>query len=159
MKGAYSSADEVLSNQIYRSLFPDNTYSKDSGGNPVHIPELTYEKYLDFYHKYYHPSNSYIYLYGDMDIVERLKWLDEEYLSKYDYMEVDSQIKPQKAFDKVKYVESEYSIASDDPEENKTYLSYNRVVADSLDQMLYQALDVLDYALVSAPVHLLRKRL
>ena len=151
MKGAYSSADEVLSNQIYRSLFPDNTYSKDSGGNPVHIPELTYEKYLDFYHKYYHPSNSYIYLYGDMDIVERLKWLDEEYLSKYDYMEVDSQIKPQKAFDKVKYVESEYSIASDDPEENKTYLSYNRVVADSLDQMLYQAFDVLDYALVSAP--------
>ena len=147
MKGAYSSADEVLSNQI----FPDNTYSKDSGGNPVHIPELTYEKYLDFYHKYYHPSNSYIYLYGDMDIVERLKWLDEEYLSKYDYMEVDSQIKPQKAFDKVKYVESEYSIASDDPEENKTYLSYNRVVADSLDQMLYQAFDVLDYALVSAP--------
>ena len=119
MKGAYSSADEVLSNQIYRSLFPDNTYSKDSGGNPIHIPELTYEKYLDFYHKYYHPSNSYIYLYGDMDIVERLKWLDEEYLSKYDYMEVDSQIKPQKAFDKVKYVESEYSIASDDPEENK----------------------------------------
>ncbi|MBD8926843.1 MAG: insulinase family protein, partial [[Eubacterium] rectale] len=151
MKGAYSSADEVLSNQIYRSLFPDNTYSKDSGGNPVHIPELTYEKYLDFYHKYYHPSNSYIYLYGDMDIVERLKWLDEEYLSKYDYMEVDSQIKPQKAFEKVKYVESEYSIASDDPEENKTYLSYNRVVADSLDQMLYQAFDVLDYALVSAP--------
>ena len=151
MKGAYSSADEVLSNQIYRSLFPDNTYSKDSGGNPIHIPELTYEKYLDFYHKYYHPSNSYIYLYGDMDIVERLKWLDEEYLSKYDYMEVDSQIKPQKAFDKVKYVESEYSIASDDPEENKTYLSYNRVVADSLDQMLYQAFDVLDYALVSAP--------
>ena len=151
MKGAYSSADEVLSNQIYRSLFPDNTYSKDSGVNPVHIPELTYEKYLDFYHKYYHPSNSYIYLYGDMDIVERLKWLDEEYLSKYDYMEVDSQIKPQKAFDKVKYVESEYSIASDDPEENKTYLSYNRVVADSLDQMLYQAFDVLDYALVSAP--------
>lgn len=75
----------------------------------------------------------------------------EEYLSKYDYMEVDSQIKPQKAFDKVKYVESEYSIASDDPEENKTYLSYNRVVADSLDQMLYQAFDVLDYALVSAP--------
>lgn len=151
MKGAYSSADEVLSNQIYRSLFPDNTYSKDSGGNPVHIPELTYEKYLEFYHKYYHPSNSYIYLYGDMDIVERLKWLDEEYLSKYDYMEVYSQIKPQKAFDKIKYVESEYSIASDDSEENKTYLSYNRVVADSLDQMLYQAFDVLDYALVSAP--------
>ena len=70
MKGAYSSPDEVLSSQIYRSLFPDNTYSKDSGGNPEYIPKLTYEAYLDFYHKYYHPSNSYIYLYGDMDVVE-----------------------------------------------------------------------------------------
>lgn len=85
MKGAYSSPDEVLSSQIYRSLFPDNTYSKDSGGNPEYIPKLTYEAYLDFYHKYYHPSNSYIYLYGDMDVVERLEWLDKEYLSLYDY--------------------------------------------------------------------------
>ena len=80
MKGAYSSADEVLSNQIYRSLFPDNTYSKDSGGNPVHIPELTYEKYLDFYHKYYHPSNAYIFLDGSMDINKVLEKIDSEYL-------------------------------------------------------------------------------
>lgn len=151
MKGAYSSPDEVLSNQIYRSLFPDNTYSKDSGGNPVHIPKLTYEAYLDFYHKYYHPSNSYIYLYGDMDVVERLIWLDKEYLGKYDYLEVDSEIKKQPAFDKVKDVEAEYSITSDDTEENKTYLSYNRVVGSTLDKKLYQAFDVLDYALVSSP--------
>ena len=151
MKGAYSSPDEVLSSQIYRSLFPDNTYSKDSGGNPEYIPKLTYEAYLDFYHKYYHPSNSYIYLYGDMDVVERLEWLDKEYLSLYDYKKVNSVINKQPAFDEIKNVEAQYSITMDDSQENKTYLSYNRVVGDSLDEMLYQAFDVLDYALVSSP--------
>ena len=151
MKGAYSSPDEVLSSQIYRSLFPDNTYSKDSGGNPEYIPKLTYEAYLDFYHKYYHPSNSYIYLYGDMDVVERLEWLDKEYLSQYDYKKVNSEIDKQPAFDEIKNVEAQYSITMDDSQENKTYLSYNRVVGDTLDKMLYQAFDVLDYALVSSP--------
>ena len=151
MKGAYSSPDEVLSSQIYRSLFPDNTYSKDSGGNPEYIPKLTYEAYLNFYHKYYHPSNSYIYLYGDMDVVERLEWLDKEYLSLYDYKKVNSEINKQPAFDEIKNVEAQYSITMDDSQENKTYLSYNRVVGDSLDEMLYQAFDVLDYALVSSP--------
>lgn len=151
MKGAYSSPDEVLSSQIYRSLFPDNTYSKDSGGNPEYIPKLTYEAYLDFYHKYYHPSNSYIYLYGDMDVVERLEWLDKEYLSLYDYKKVNSEINKQPAFDEIKNVEAQYSITMDDSQENKTYLSYNRVIGDSLDEMLYQAFDVLDYALVSSP--------
>ena len=151
MKGAYSSPDEVLSSQIYRSLFPDNTYSKDSGGNPEYIPKLTYEAYLDFYHKYYHPSNSYIYLYGDMDVVERLEWLDKEYLSQYDYKKVNSEINKQPAFDEIKNVEAQYSITMDDSQENKTYLSYNRVVGDTLDEMLYQAFDVLDYALVSSP--------
>lgn len=151
MKGAYSSPDEVLSSQIYRSLFPDNTYSKDSGGNPEYIPKLTYEAYLDFYYKYYHPSNSYIYLYGDMDVVERLEWLDKEYLSLYDYKKVNSEINKQPAFDEIKNVEAQYSITMDDSQENKTYLSYNRVVGDTLDEMLYQAFDVLDYALVSSP--------
>ena len=151
MKGAYSSPDEVLSSQIYRSLFPDNTYSKDSGGNPEYIPKLTYEAYLDFYHKYYHPSNSYIYLYGDMDVVERLEWLDKEYLSQYEYKKVNSEINKQPAFDEIKNVEAQYSITMDDSQENKTYLSYNRVVGDTLDKMLYQAFDVLDYALVSSP--------
>ena len=151
MKGAYSSPDEVLSSQIYRSLFPDNTYSKDSGGNPEYIPKLMYEAYLDFYHKYYHPSNSYIYLYGDMDVVERLEWLDKEYLSQYEYKKVNSEINKQPAFDEIKNVEAQYSITMDDSQENKTYLSYNRVVGDTLDKMLYQAFDVLDYALVSSP--------
>lgn len=151
MKGAYSSPDEVLQNQIYKSLFPDNTYSKDSGGNPVHIPELSYEDYLAFYHRYYHPSNSYIYLYGDMDVAERLEWIDREYLCHYEFLETDTEIAMQKPFEGTRELTAAYSIASDDKEEDRTYLSYNRVVSDALDKELYQAFDILDYALVSAP--------
>lgn len=151
MKGAYSSPDEVLETAIEAALFPDNTYSKNSGGNPDHIPELTYEAYLDFYHKNYHPCNSYIYLYGDMDVEERLDWMDRNYLSQFGPAEIDSSIEKQKPFDEIRYIETEYPITDDDPEENNTYLSYNKVVADVLDRELYQAFSVLDYVLVSAP--------
>ena len=151
MKGAYSSPDEIQQQAISASLFPDNTYSKDSGGNPDFIPTLTYEAYLEFYHKYYHPSNSYIYLYGDMDVEERLNWLDQEYLSKYDYLEVDSSIKKQEAFSAVKDVITYYPITESESEKDNTYLSYNKVVGEALDEKLYQAFDVLDYVLVSAP--------
>lgn len=83
MKGAFSSPDDVLERLIFKSLFPDTSYANESGGDPEHIPELTYEQYLNFHRKYYHPCNSYIYLYGDMDVAEKLRWMDEEYLGKY----------------------------------------------------------------------------
>lgn len=151
MKGAYSSPESVLQNHISRSLFPDNAYSKDSGGNPKYIPELTYEEYLAFYHKYYHPSNSYIYLYGDMDLTERLDWLDREYLCHYDRTEVDSEIPLQKPFKEMTEVMGEYPISTEESEEDQTYLSYNKVVDTALNKELCQAFSVLDYALVSAP--------
>ena len=151
MKGAFSSPDDVLSRQIMTSLFPDTTYANVSGGDPLHIPELTYEEYLDFHRRYYHPCNSYIYLYGDMDVAEKLAWMDEEYLSKYEAIELDSEIKLQKPFEKPVEVTHKYSISSTESEENNTYLSYNTVVETGLDEKLYLAFDILDYALVSAP--------
>ncbi len=151
MKGAYSSPDEILQTEISRSLFPDNTYSRNSGGDPKQIPKLTYEDYLAFYHTYYHPSNAYIYFYGDMDLAERLDWLDREYLCHYDRADVDSAIPLQKPFDKIRRVSVPYPVSSGDATENKTYLSYNKVVGTVLDEKLYQAFDVLDYALISAP--------
>ncbi|MCR5666165.1 MAG: insulinase family protein [Eubacterium sp.] len=159
MKGAYSSPDEILNKQIYASLFPDTTYSKDSGGDPEHIPELTYEDYLSFYHRYYHPSNSYIYLYGDMDIEEKLTWLDQEYLSKFDYLKVDSEIETQKPFDEVVTAEVSFGISDEEEEEEKNYLSFNAVVGDSLDPNLYIAFNILRYVLVSAPGAPLKKAL
>ncbi|MCM1105625.1 MAG: insulinase family protein [Blautia sp.] len=151
MKGAYSSPEEVLETAIQQALFPDNTYGRDSGGNPDHIPELTYEDYLAFYKKYYHPSNAYIYLYGDLDIEERLAWMDREYLCHYEKAEVDARIIPQKPFTRLLYKEKSYPVTDEEPVEHNTYLSYSKVIGTVLDRELYQAFGVLDYVLVSAP--------
>ena len=151
MKGAFSSADDVLQREILNSLFPDNTYSNESGGDPERIPDLTYEDYLDFHRRYYHPCNSYIYLYGNMDVAEKLRWMDEEYLSHYEEIELDSTVKAQKPFEKPVEITKKYPISAAEPEEDNTYLSYNLVVGDILDRKLYLAFDVLDYALLGAP--------
>ena len=151
MKGAFSSPEGVLDRVVLNSLFPDNAYSVESGGDPEVIPELTYEQFLDFHRKYYHPSNSYIYLYGDMDMEEKLRWLDEKYLSDFENEPVDSEIHLQKPFTEMKEVVQEYSIASEESEEDNTYLSYNKVIGTTLDEKLYLAFEILDYALLSAP--------
>lgn len=159
MKGAFSSPEGVLDRVVLNTLFPDTSYANESGGDPEVIPELTYEQFLDFHQKYYHPSNSYIYLYGDMDMEEKLKWLDLEYLSDYEEIQVDSKIKYQDPFTEVVEKEIAYSIASDESESENTYLSYNKVIGTSLDRELYLAFQILDYALLSAPGAPLKKAL
>lgn len=151
MKGAFSSPDEVLSRAVMSTLYPDTSYSFESGGDPEVIPELSYEQFLAFHQKYYHPINSYIYLYGNMDMEEKLNWMDREYLSKFEAIEVDSQVKEQKPFDKMREVEIPYNIASGESLEDNTYLSYNVSTGSILDKTLYVAFDILDYALLSAP--------
>ena len=151
MKGAYSSPESILDSVTQKTLFPDTCYGKDSGGDPVHIPELSYEKFLDFHRTYYHPSNSYIYLYGDMDMAEKLTWLDEEYLSHYEKRPVDSRIREQKAFAEPVEREFSYSITEGESEEDATYLSVNTVVGDDLDPKLYVAFQILEYTLLDAP--------
>lgn len=159
MKGAFSSPEGVLDRVTFNALFPDTSYAFESGGDPDEIPELTYEKFLAFHKKYYHPSNSYIFLYGDMDMEEKLVWMDEMYLSKFDELQVDSKIKFQEPFKEVKELEMTYSITNSEPEEDNTYLSYNKVVGTSLDKELTLAFEILDYALLSAPGAPLKKAL
>ena len=127
MKGAFSSPDDVLDREVLNSLFPDTAYGTESGGDPEAIPDLTYEEFLDFHRRYYHPSNSYIYLYGDMDMAEKLEFLDREYLSGFDFLEVDSRIGVQKGFDLPKETRREYSIMEGESEQGNTYLTYNAV--------------------------------
>lgn len=150
MKGAFSSADEVLGRCTKQVLYPDTPYAFESGGDPECIPRLTYEDYLAFYHRYYHPSNSYIYLYGDLDMEKTLLWMDEEYLSRYDRIDPDSEIPLQKPFEKPAELTISYSVTEDE-EEAGYYYSWNRVIGTSLDKKLYLAFQILEYALLSAP--------
>ena len=151
MKGAFSSAEEVLERQIVNSLYPDTSYRYESGGDPEVIPQLSYRDFLDFHSRYYHPSNSYIYLYGDMDMEEKLNWIDETYLKNYEYLAIDSRIRRQEPFTKPVEVKRTYSIASTDPMEDNTYLSCNFSVDTVLDERLNIAFDILSYVLLGAP--------
>ena len=151
MKGAFSSPDDVLERDIMNSLFPDTTYGCESGGDPDNIPDLSYEEFLDFHRTYYHPSNSFIYLYGNMNMEEKLEFIDSHYLSAFEHLSVDSEIKEQKGFDKIHNLVLEYPVAESESEEDNAYLSYNMVVGTAMDSLTGIAFDVLDYALLSAP--------
>lgn len=159
MKGAFSSPDDVLERTIFNSLFPDTSYSEESGGDPKVIPELTYEHYIEVYKQYYHPSNSYIYLYGNMDMEEKLEFIDREYLSSFDENKIDSQIKSQAAFKEPIFCEKEYSITESEPTEGNAYLSYNCAMDNNLDREEYIAWQVIDYALCTAQGAVLKQEL
>lgn len=151
MKGAFSSPEQQLFRTIQNALFPDTAYGVESGGDPDFIPDLSYGAFLDFHRRYYHPSNSYIYLYGDMDVLEKLNWLDREYLKDFGDEPVDSEIKYQTPFEQRKEVETLYSLSENEEVTNNTYLSYNLSIGTSLDRDLCMAFQVIEYVLLSAP--------
>lgn len=150
MKGAFSSSDDVLDREIVRGLFPDTVYANESGGDPDAIPDLTYEQFLAFHSRYYHPANSYIYLYGNMDMAERLIWMDEHYLSHFDKIDVDAQIGLQEPFAEPRETRKTYSITESEPMEHSTYLTCSIAAGDVLDREEYIAFQILDYALCSS---------
>lgn len=159
MKGAFSSPDDMLGRAVFESLFPDTCYGVESGGDPEVIPTLSYEGFLDFHKRYYHPSNSYIYLYGDVDMVERLDYIDREYLSRYDRLDIDSAVKLQDSFDAMSCIVRDYPVTDDEPDKGNSYLSYNAVLSTSLDEKLYVAFQVIEYALLSSPGAVLKQAL
>ena len=126
MKGAFSSPDAVLFREITTALYPHTTYSCESGGDPKVIPELTYEQFKDFHRTYYHPSNSYIYLYGNMDMAEKLTFIDEHYLSAYDALEVDSEVASEAPFDAPVRRVREFPISEGENADENTYLDAGR---------------------------------
>ena len=159
MKGAFSSPDDTLDREIFNSLFPDTEYSNESGGDPDDIPSLTYEGFLKFHREFYHPANSYIYLYGDMDMAERLDYIDREYLSQYEHINIDTEIHKQDPFDEVIKYSKEYSVTEEEPLKENTYLSYNTVIDTSLNRELYVAFQILEYTLLLAPGAVLKQAL
>lgn len=159
MKGAFSSPDGVLMRNIQGSLFENNTYKNESGGDPEFIPNLTQEEFLNFHSKYYHPSNSYIFLYGDGNLDKMLAFINDNYLSEFDKKEVDSEILPEKPFDKMKEVTKEYSISIDESESEKTFMAMNFVTGKSTDDELYLSLSTLEYLLLETQGAPLKKAL
>lgn len=159
MRGALSGADEQVDAAILEALYPDTVYGCESGGDPYEIPNLTYEAFCDFHRNYYHPVNSYLYLYGKVDLDEVLAYIDRDYLSSFNRIELDSSLQRQEPFTEPKYIESDYSVAGDDDIEGKDYLAYSVVFGtrDNLRDIFLS--DLLTDALISSQAGPLRKAL
>ncbi len=150
MRGASSDPDDLMERYSMNMLYPDLTYSHESGGAPEAIPALSYEEFLNFHRRYYHPSNSYIYLYGDADMEERLSWLDEAYLSSYEAIDPETEIPEQKPFSAPREKVFEYAVSEGEEEEGYIYgLSVS--LGDLFDPVRSLAYEVLSYALLNAP--------
>ncbi|MDR2169868.1 MAG: insulinase family protein [Planctomycetaceae bacterium] len=151
MKGVYSSPQSVLYRTIQKSMYPESTYVNDSGGAPDNIPELTQEKFIEFHNKFYHPSNSMIYIYGNGDVAEHLDFLDKEYLSKFTKQNIDAKVTTQPPFDKPKDITAEYSVDAGESTNEKTFLSMNYLLPPIInDPQKSYAFDLLTYILIGS---------
>lgn len=151
MKGAFSSAEQVIDRMTRHFMYPDTPYGVESGGDPDFIPELTYEEFKNFHARFYSPANSYIILYGNMNMEERLEWMDKEYLSNFDIIETNSEIKYQQIFNQPIEKDIYYPVGKEESLENKTYYSCGVVIGDYKDDELALAMTILQYTLLQAP--------
>lgn len=159
MKGAYSSAESLLFRSIPGSLYPSTTYAVSSGGEPEEIPNLSYGEFLDFHKKYYHPSNSYMFLYGNGDLEKELSFINDEYLSKFEEKEIDSEIDVEVPFDKMADLELFYGIANDEKEDEKSFYSLNFSIGEAIDAEKYLAFEILAYLLLRTTAAPIKKAL
>lgn len=159
MKGALSDPDALLEDKAMESLFPDTTYSVESGGDPDVIPTLSFREFTEFHRRFYHPSNSYIYLYGDMDIEKTLSYIDKEYLFAFEKRYVDSEIKTQSPFDKRVITKGEYGIADQEAMDNKAIHALYTAMTDHMTTKESLAIRILNYVLVDMDGAPLKKAL
>lgn len=159
MKGAYSDPNQILFRESMASLYPNTCYGVSSGGKPEDIPSLTYNDFLNFHKRYYHPSNSYIVLYGNMDMEERLDWMDKAYLSDFDAIEIDSSINKEEKFREINNVRIPYPVGQEEDLNNKTMMSYNISIEDMSDPVLTMSNTILSYVLLDAPGAILKQAL
>ena len=148
MKGALSSGDAIMENFAMEKLFPDTTYGVESGGDPEVIPALSYKEFVEFYKKFYHPSNSYIFLYGDMDIEKTLNFIDSEYLSNFNEKKIDSQIKTQVPFKKREVINRKYGISESESTDKKAIHALYTAFNDHMSTLDSLAFEVLNYVLI-----------
>lgn len=157
MKGAYSSPDSLAFDGVKENLYPNTCYGHDSGGNPKFIPNLTYEDFLNFHRRYYHPSNSYILLYGDCNILEQLEFINDAYLKDFDRIDIDSSIAMEKPFDSLREFEGTYGISNEDSYEDKAYLGLGYVIGEATDVETTLAFEILQDMLIDNPAAPLKK--
>ncbi len=156
MKGALSSPDDLLGEVSQQSLYPDTPYGLNSGGDPAVIPDLTYAEFKAFHETYYHPSNSYIYFYGDDPEDERLHILDK-WLDGFERKEVHSRLPLQPRWTEPKLIVKSYD--SGDSPDAKAYITVNWLLDEPTDVEATMGLSILSHVLLATPASPLKKAL
>ncbi len=159
MNGLYSSPEAMLKRKIQTTLFPDTSYGYEQGGNPDVIPTLTYDEFINYHKIYYHPSNSFLFFYGDYNVPNQLERLDTLYLSSFNKNDIKSATLLQQSFNKQKIVKLEYSISDKEIENNNTYLALNYVIGTSIDAELCLSFEILHHYFMSTSVAPLKSNL
>jgi len=163
MKGVYSSPDSLLQREAQQSIFPDNAYGVDSGGDPVDIPNLSFEQFAEFHGKFYHPANSRIFFSGDDDLLKRLEIMDG-YLSDF---QDSPESKPASTIEwqKKRFVEPvtvrhPYPVSDTDGQEDTHLLMVNWLMNDKpLTPREEMTVTILDHLLMGTTSSILRKTL
>lgn len=142
VKGSHSNPMSVMFSDMKKLLFPDTCYALNSGGDPACVPDLTYEQFINFHKKFYHPTNCCVAMDGSIDIVPVLKLLDEEYFSHYEKSDIHVQVEAQPT---ISYAEHEalYEIGQNESEENKTYFSYGYILGEYVEKEKTFAMQVI----------------
>ena len=151
MQGAFSAPNSIIAQKMAETVFPDSTYKNCAGGMPEHIPELTLDEFRHFHDKYYHPSNSYIYLYGKMDIDEMLSLINDEALKRFTAQNIDSTITQQKLFTAPVVTECVYPVAENESESDKTWFALKFLVDLQNNPSLIFSFEVIAHLLMGTP--------
>lgn len=158
MKGVYSSPDSLVYRYTQQSLFPDTNYGFDSGGDPKHIPDLTYEQFKEFHSTFYHPSNARFYFYGDDPLDERLRLINS-YLQDFERIPVNSAIPLQAGRGETTRKTYTYPVSTDTPGGPKAMITVNWLFDGAPDEQTTLGLNILEHILIGTAAAPLRKAL
>ncbi len=159
MKGAFSDPFRHLYHHIFNGLMPGSTYAHESGGDPECIPDLTYEDFVAFHKKHYHPSNSMIFFYGDADLDEELAFVEDNFLSAYDEAEDKAVIVAGDKPDEMVFIDETYGVQPGSEMEGKTFIAVGTLAGDSKNRKLTTTLQVIANILFNSDASLLKNRI
>lgn len=159
MQGNYASHDSIASDWAVRSLFPDTVYHHDSGGDPAHIDELTYEQFIDFHKTYYHPSNTKIFLYGNIPTEKYFSFLNNEFLSRFTRRSREEDVPIQPRWNTPREKAVSYPVEPDSTVSKKSSITVNWLLPSVTDAETALSLELLSEILLGNSGSPLKKAL
>jgi presequence protease len=159
MKGAMSSPDQVMVRSILRALYPDTTYSNNSGGDPKNIPQLTHAQLKSFHQRHYHPSNAYFYTYGNLPLKKHLEFIGAKIMGRFTAIDPKTDVPSQPRWDAPKAVRTTYALAPGEDPARKSQVCLAWLVGDVRNSFDVLVFAILEQILIGNSASPLRKAL